>query len=73
MLDTPASKSQVFVLGTQAFLGPFWLVIMVPFGTHIFFIVEFADLLKRQVYDLCPTLLHLKQVILVDLLLKEFT
>ena len=73
MLDTPASNSQVFVLGTQAFLGPFWLVKMISFGTHIFFIVEFADLSKKQVYDLCPTLPHLKQVILVDLLLKEFT
>ena len=52
MLDTPASKSQVFTLGTQAFLGPFWLVTMVPFGTHIFFALEFKKLLKRQVYDL---------------------
>ena len=68
MLDTPANKCQVFVLGTQAFLGPFWLVKMVPFGTHIFFIVVFADL--RHVYDLCPILPHLKQVIFVDLLLE---
>ena len=52
MLDTPASKSQVFTLGTQAFLGPFWLVTMVPFGTHIFFAFELMDLLERQVYDL---------------------
>ena len=73
MLDTPTSKGQVSVLGTQAFLGPFRLVKMVPFGTHIFFIVEFANLLEKQVYDLCPTLPHLKQVILEDLLLKEFT
>ena len=73
MLDTPAGKSQVFVLGTQAFLGPFWLVIMVPFETHIFFTFEFTDLLEKQVYDLCPTLPHLKQVILENLLLEEFT
>ena len=70
MLDTPASKGQVSVLGTQAFLGPFWLVKMVSFGTHIFFIVVFADLLKRHVYDLCHILPHLKQVIFVDLLLE---
>ena len=73
MLDTPASKCQVFALDTQAFLGPFWLVIMVPFGTHIFFTFEFTDLLEKQVYDLCPTLPHLKQVILENLLLEEFT
>ena len=73
MLDTPADKSQVFALGTQAFLDPFWLVIMVLFGTHIFFTFEFADLLEKQVYDLCPTLPHLKQVKLDNLLLEEFT
>ena len=68
MLDTPASKGHVSVLGTQAFLGPFRLVRMVPFGTHIFFV--FAYLLIRHVYDLCPILPHLKQVIFVDLLLE---
>ena len=70
MLDTPANKYQVFVLGTQAFLGPFRLVKVVPFGTHIFFVVVFADLLIRHVYDLCPILPHLKQVVLVGLLLE---
>ena len=73
MLDTPAGKSQVFTLGTQAFLDPFWLVTMVLFGTHIFFTLEFMDLLEKQVYDLCPTLPHLKQVMFENLLLEEFT
>ena len=52
MQDTSAFKNQVFTLGTQTFLGPFWLVTMVPFGTHIFFALEFKKLLERQVYDL---------------------
>ena len=68
LFRSPASKGQVSNLGTQAFLGPFWLVKMVPFGTHIFFV--FAYLLIRHVYDLCHILPHLKQVILVDLLLE---
>ena len=49
MLDTPASTDQVSVLGTQAFLGPFWLVIMVPFGTPFFFTLEFSYLLEKYV------------------------
>ena len=51
MLDKSAGKSQVFTLGTQTFLDPFWLVTLVLFGTHIFFTLEFMDLLEKQVYE----------------------
>ena len=60
MQDTPTYNNQVLTLGTQIFLDPFWLVTMVPFGTHIFFTLEFMTLLEKQVYDLRPTLPRLK-------------
>ena len=73
MQDTPTYKNQVFTLGTQVFLDPLWLVTMILFGTHIFFILEFFDLLEKYVQNLCPTLSYLKQVIFENLLLDEFT